>query len=131
MSTIVRTLNAKCIASIAAFSACAVLSASVHAKSHEVIDKLTVSTAGLDLRQPADARKLFSRIEKAADILCTRGMRVGLEPVQNYAACYEKALGDAVRSAQQPMLSMIYLETHTPDQAAAHGIEIPARIAAN
>jgi hypothetical protein len=50
--------------------------------------------------------------------------------VANYHACYEKSLGDAVCSVNQPQLSMVYFATHTPEQAAANGIEIPARIAA-
>ena len=122
--------NAKFIICIAASAACAVLSAPVQAKSHEVTVKITVSTAGLDLSQPADARELYARLRYAADSACTSANIVGLEPVASYHACYEKALGDAVRSVNQPQLRMAYLATHTPDQAAAYGIEIPARIAA-
>ena len=108
----------------------AVLAGPVQANNHEITVKISVSTAGLDLSQPANARELYARIEHAADIVCTHGMRVDLEPVQHFVACYEKALGDAVRSVNQPQLSLVYLATHTPDQAAAYGIEIPARMAA-
>ena len=120
----------KSLICLAAAAACAVLSGPVQANDHEVTVKISVSTAGLDLSQPADARKVYARIQDAADIVCTLGTRVDLKPVRYLMGCYEKALGDAVRSANQPQLSMVYLATHTPGQAAAYGIEIPARMAA-
>jgi hypothetical protein len=43
--------------------------------------------------------------------------------------CYEKALGGAVRSAHQPQLSIVYLDTHTPSDAATYGIDVPVRMA--
>jgi UrcA family protein len=122
--------NAKSFTCIAASVACAVLLAPAQAKSHEVTVKIAVSTADLDLSQPADARKLYARLRHAADSACTRANIVGLEPVASYKACYEKALGVAVRSVNQLQLRMAYLATHTLDQAAAYGIEIPARMAA-
>ncbi len=123
-------LTTKPLIYFAAAAACAVLSGPVQANDHEVTVKISVSTAGLDLSQPADARKLYARLRYAADSACTSANIVGLEPVASYHACYEKALGDAVRSVNQPQLRMAYLATHTPDQAEAYGIEIPARIAA-
>jgi len=123
-------LTTKPFICLAAAAVCAMLSGPVQANDHKVTVKISVSTAGLDLSQPADARKVYARIQDAADIVCTDGMRVDLEPVQDFVVCYEKALGDAVRSVNQPQLSMVYLATHTPGQAAAYGIEIPARMAA-
>jgi UrcA family protein len=123
-------LTTKPLICLAAAAACAVLAGPVQANDHEITVKISVSTAGLDLNQPADAREVYARIKHAADIVCTHGMRVDLVPVQQYVGCYEKALGNAVRSVNQPQLSMVYLATHTPDQAAAYGIEIPARMAA-
>lgn len=123
-------LTTKPLIYLAAAAACAVLSTPVQANDHEVTVKISVSTAGLDLSQSADAREVYARMQHAADIVCTHGMRVDLVPAPHFVACYEKALGDAVRSVHQPQLSMAYLATHTPDQAAAYGIEIPARMAA-
>jgi UrcA family protein len=122
--------NAKSFICIAAVAACAVLSGAVQSKDREVTAEFRVSAAGLDLSRPADARELYARIQHAADIVCTHGMRVDLEPVQHPSDCYEKALGDAVRSVKQPQLSIVYLATHTTERAAAYGIEIPARMAA-
>jgi UrcA family protein len=113
----------------AATVACAVLSGAVQAADHEVTVKFAVSTAGLDPSQPAGARQLYARLQKAADIVCTHGNRVGLEPVTSFDGCYEKALGDAVHSAHQPRLSIVYLETHTVRDAWTYGIEVPVRLA--
>jgi hypothetical protein len=55
---------------------------------------------------------------------------VALAPVEDEQGCIEQALGGAIRSAKTPMLTQIYLETHTLQAAAAHGIEVPAQVAA-
>ena len=115
---------------IALLAACGVLSAPVQAKSHEVTVKISVSTAGLDLSQPAGAREAYARLQKAAGIACTHGMRVDLRPPASFAGCYEKALGEAVRSAHRPQLTIVYLATHTLRDAATYGIEVPVQMAA-
>jgi len=123
-------LNAKSCICTAAVAACVILAVPVQAKEHEVGVKLSVTTTGLDLKQPADALELYRRLRKAADIVCGHGNRVDLRPVPDFAACYEQALGDAVRSANRPQLTIVYLRSHTLQDAAARGIEVPARVAA-
>jgi len=113
----------------AAVAACAVLSGPVQANDHEVTVRIPASTAGLDPSQPADARELYARLRKAARIACTHGMRVDLEPATSFLGCYETALGNAVHSAHQPQLSIVYLATHTVRDAATYGIEVPVRLA--
>ena len=130
MNTKATILNAKPFICIAAVAACAALLGPVQATDHEVTINISVSTVGLDLSQPAGARELYARLRKAADIACTHGMRVDLEPVASLHGCYEKALGEAVRSAHQPQLSIVYLSMHTPRDAARYGIEVPVRMAA-
>ena len=93
--------------------------------------KITVSTADLDLSQPAGAREAYARLQRAADIACTHGMRVDLQPPASFSGCYEKALGDAIRSANVLQLTQVYLETHSPREAAAHGIVAPVQVSAN
>ena len=100
------------------------------AGNHNVTVALHVSTKGLDLSQPADARTVYTRLENAARVVCTRGDRVDLLPVDDLKACYDRALGGAIRSAKAPKLTQIYLETHTLQQAGAQGIEVPAQLAA-
>jgi UrcA family protein len=113
----------------AAVGALALLCGAAQATDREVVIKVPVSTAGLDLSQPAGARELYTRLQYAARIACTDGRRVDLEPATNFPDCYEKALGSAVQSAHQPQLSTVYLANHTLRDAAAYGIEVPARVA--
>ena len=105
------------------------LAGNVAAKDHKVIVAIHVSTQGLDLSQPAGAHEFYTRLQHAARVACTHGNRVDLKPSPDPVACYEKALGDAIRSANVPRLTQAYLETHTLWDAAAHGIAVPAQIA--
>ena len=100
------------------------------AGDHKVIVSKLVDTTGLDLNRPADVQTLYTRIRHAADDVCTRGKQVDLLPPDNPTRCYEKALGDAIRMARLPMLTQIYLSTHTVQEAAARGIEVPSQLAA-
>jgi UrcA family protein len=113
----------------AAVLACAVLSGTAAAKEPTVTVALRVSSAGLDLSQPADAHTFYMRLENAAWVACTRGDRVDLVPTDDLKGCYEKALGSAVRSTGVALVTQVYLSTHTYSQAAAHGIAIPSQVA--
>jgi UrcA family protein len=130
MNTKVSSLATKPFICFAAIAACAALFGATQATGHEVTVKIQVSTAGLDLNQPAGAREAYARLQRAAGIACTHGMRVDLQPAASFAGCYEKALGDAVRSARRPQLTMVYLATHATRDAAIYGIEIPVQLAA-
>ena len=119
---------AACSVSGAAMVACALLAGNVVAK--EVTVAYQVNAKGLDLRQPAGAHEFYGRLKKAAWIVCTHGNRVDLQPSSDPKDCYEKALGDAIRSANVSLLSQVYLETHTLREAAARGIDVPVQVAA-
>ena len=99
------------------------------AAAEEVTVTLNVSTKGLDLSHPTDAHKAYQRLEYAAWILCTNGNRVGLAPVADLQGCQENSIGDAIRNIREPLLTQIYLQTHTLRAAAAHGIEVPVEVA--
>jgi UrcA family protein len=114
----------------AALVACMLFAGNVAAKDQEFTVAHRVSTQGLDLSQPVGAHELYSRLKHAARVVCTHGMRVDLKPVTDENACYEKALGDAIRSVNLPLLTQVYLATHTLQQAAALGIEVPVQVAA-
>jgi|SRR5271170_6314860 UrcA family protein len=114
----------------AAAIACPLFAGNVAAKDYKVTVAIHVSTQGLDLSQPTDARTLYTRLENAAWVACTRGDRVNLVPSDDPKGCYEKALGDAIHSANAPLLTQVYLATHTLREAAARGINVPAQIAA-
>lgn len=129
MNTSLTGASAKALICMAT-AACAAFSGPVLAGAPVVVVKIPVSYSGRDLSQPTGAQELYRRLQRAAFIACSDGNRVGLEPLADPKACYEKAIGDAVRSVKQPQLTMIYLKTHTLQEAAAHGIEIPALVAA-
>jgi len=114
----------------AAAVACALVAANVAANGHDVTVAIHVSTQGIDLSQPVGAHQFYERLQNAAWLACTRANRVGLEPVADPIACYEKALGDAIRSANRPLVTQVYLATHTLREAAARGIDVPAQVAA-
>jgi UrcA family protein len=96
----------------------------------EVTVAIQVSTQGLDLSQPAGAHELYTRLQRAAQVVCTHGMRVDLAPSPDPRDCYEKALGSAVRAANLKLLAQVYLATHTLQEAAARGIDVPMQVAA-
>jgi UrcA family protein len=112
----------------AAMVACTLFAGDVMAK--DVTVAYQVSAKGLDLRRPAGAREFYGRLKKAAWIVCTHGNRVDLQPSSDPKDCYEKALGDAIRSANVSPLTQVYLETHTLREAAARGIDVPVQVAA-
>jgi UrcA family protein len=115
---------------IAAAAACVLLSGPAQANDHTVTIRLPVSTAGLDLSQPAGAGELYGRLRQAARIVCGSGNRVGLEPLADFESCYEQALGNAIRSVNRPQLTLAYLRTHTLRDAATRGIDVPTLVVA-
>ena len=113
-----------------AMAACTLFAGSVAAKDDEVTVSIQVSTQGLDVSQPRGAHKLYWRLEYAARVACTHGNRVDLAPASNPERCREKALADAVRAANLPLLTQLYLASHTLREDAAHGIAAPVSVAA-
>ena len=111
-----------------AIMACTFFAGDVAARDVEVAYQ--VSAQGLDLKQPAVAREFYAHLQHAAQIVCTHGMRVDLQTSPDPKGCYERALADAIRSASMPLLTQVYLETHSPREAAAHGIDVPLQVAA-
>ena len=115
----------------AALVAFMLFAGNVEAGDQEFTVAYRVSTEGLDPAQPAGAHEFYSRLKHAAEVVCTHGNRVGLAPVADPKRCYEKALGTAVRSANLKLVTQIYLQTHTLQEAAAFGIDAPVQVATN
>ena len=128
MNTSTVVMNARALLG-AATVASLLFAGSVAAEDYTVTVALHVSAEGLDLSQSVGAHTLYSRLKNAAYVVCTRADRVGLAPVDDFNGCYQKALADAIRSVKAPMLTQIYLATHTLQEAAARGIEVPALLA--
>jgi UrcA family protein len=115
---------------LGAAAGCALFAGNVPARDHIVTESYKVDTQGLDVSRPADAQTLYTRLSNAAWFVCVRGMRADLLPADDRKSCYEKALGDAVRVTNRPLVTQIYLATHTLQEAAAHHIELPEQVAA-
>lgn len=124
------TVSGVCSMLCAAVIGCTFFGNHVSAEGHPVTVALKVSTRGLDIETTAGAHELYSRLQSAAWIACTRANRVGLAPLPNPEACAEKALGDAIRSANMRQLTQVYLDTHTLREASARGIDTPLQMAA-
>jgi UrcA family protein len=97
---------------------------------HDVTVAIRVSTEGLDLNRSAEAQVFYAHLKNAAWVACTRGDRAGLLPVDDVKACVDASLVGAIRAAKTPTLTRIYLATHTPQEAAAHGMGASAQVAA-
>ena len=128
-------MDTKLATAIARAIVCSTAIAGVQVAANATEDRsvtvaIHVSAEGLDLSQTADARTFYSRLKNAAWVACTRGNRAGLVPVDNVKGCCEKALGGAIHSAHAPLITQIYLATHTPQEAAVYGINAATQIAA-
>jgi UrcA family protein len=83
----------------------------------ELIGRIRVELQGLDLQNPADARRLLARIEKAAYRACggnpkfTREYELMPErTIETYGLCRQAAVARAVDQIGAPQLSQIYKE---------------------
>jgi UrcA family protein len=103
---------------VAVLAGCIGFAMPLQAKEHIVTVQVPVVAADLNLSQPVDARVLYGRLSSAARTVCGDSLRVDARPVTDYASCYELALGAAVRSANRPQLTMVYMRTHTLQDAA-------------
>ena len=108
---------------------CALLAGNAHASERNVTITRPVSTEGLNLNKPEDARELYTRLRHAAEFVCGHTDRVDVAPDPLPKQCYEKALAEAVRKAHAPLLTQAYLGTHTIEEATARGIEVPSQMA--
>jgi UrcA family protein len=129
MFTKTASISSRCLLGAAAI-ACSLFACNAKADGHDVTIAIHASTKGLDLSQPDGAKKFYIRLKNAADDACTRGDRVGLAPAPDPKTCYEKALADAIRFTDMPLVTQAYLSTHTALEASARGISVPAALAA-
>jgi UrcA family protein len=100
------------------------------AEAGEVTVAIHVNGHGLDLSQPAGAQMLYQRLDNAAYVACTRSNRVGLAPSPDPRGCTQRALANAIRAVNMPLLTQAYLAKHTLGEALAYGIDLPAQVAA-
>jgi UrcA family protein len=129
MNRIAPAPRIKALVGIAAVAAAAALACPVQAATHIVDISVPVNTADLDLTRPTDAIELYRRLNKAARAACSPSVRVDLLYVTDFYGCYERALGDAVKSINRPQVTMVYLSKHTLQDAEARGINVPSQLA--
>ncbi|MGH8284241.1 MAG: UrcA family protein [Steroidobacteraceae bacterium] len=72
----------------------------------------TVRYGDLDLSSPAGAKALYRRIQTAARGVCPARGR-GVVSIERWAACYEKAVSDAVASVNHEALTALHRGTPT------------------
>lgn len=120
-------MNAKFLVGPIAIAAC-VLSAPALADDGPIVVTKVVNARDVDVNTREGALKLYGRLTSAARRVCG-DIRVGLALPTYAPACYEDALGNAVRSANRAQLTRVYLKTHTLEVAQTHGIAIPVLVA--
>ena len=121
-------MNAKFLVGPIAIVA-SVLSAPAPADGGPIVGTKVVNARNLDVNTREGALKLYTRMKYAASMVCGSDYRVGLAPPNYSPACYEDALGNAVRSANRAQLTRVYLATHTVEVAQTYGIGIPVLVA--
>ena len=96
------------------------LSVSASADTND-IPSVTVKFADLDISRPAGATTLYSRIQRAANLLCSAYDRGGFAMQEKFKVCESEAVGRAVAKVESPALTAVY--------RAKTGAVIPTRLA--
>jgi UrcA family protein len=85
------------------------------------IPAVTVKFSDLDIARRAGATKLYSRIQEAANAVCSTYDRSGLTAQANFKVCVSDAIDRAVAKVESPALNTVY--------RAKTGAVIPTRLA--
>jgi UrcA family protein len=68
---------------------------------------IVVHYADLDPSRPADARRLYGRIKRAARTVCDNSPHSDLQPLREYKECLRQAVTEAVEKVQSEQVSAI------------------------
>jgi UrcA family protein len=82
------------------------------------VNKYIVRFPDLDLSKVDGAAVLYSRLRRAAAIVCSPLESRSLGMAAQYQACFDHAIADAVASVGRPMLSQ-YHQSHTKGDKTA------------
>jgi UrcA family protein len=94
-----------------AITAAAILATNASAETRsDLVRKVTVNFAELDIDKPAGAKKLYKRLRNAAETVC--GGRQAVREHRGARHCYNAALAQAVIDVNKPLLT------------ALHGVEL-------
>lgn len=95
----------------ASFAALATLPAIAGSTSDVTVRTVEIPIAGYDLTDPADARTVFSKIQRAAKRVCTNAqVDRSLAQRAEAVACQSKAIADAVTKLDMPKLTEVMVE---------------------
>jgi UrcA family protein len=122
MSTSAR-FHTRAICGLAALAAVAVTAVGIAdgVKSADlavVAPSVNVTYADLDLSQPAGARQLFQRLQRASKAVCGSADQMNLAAYMRWQSCYSEALQRAVLRVNAPELLALY---RSNAGHAAHG----------
>jgi len=104
-STIAKRCALICVATVAAGLAVNQASA---APSDEAVKSVVVRFSDLDLSQPQDARTLYSRIQRAAQLACGEAETADLARFARYHNCIEQAVTNAVATVNVHQVTEIH-----------------------
>jgi UrcA family protein len=103
----------------AALAVTAAVSLSQYAYAEDAPKSLTVQFADLDLTKDEGLGRLFDRIKGAATRVCSaHSGGTTLRDKQQYAACFEFALSNAVARVERPELADYIAGPHSIEKAA-------------
>lgn len=122
-------MNAKFLLGPIAIAACVLSAAPALADGGPIVVTKVVNARDVDVNTREGALKMYDRLTFAARKVCGNDVRVGLKLPTYPRACYEDALGNAVRAANTAQLTRVYLATHTLEVAQNYGIGIPVLVA--
>ena len=101
---------------LCAAGACLAMATPANAASAPAPAGRAVSTAGVDFRDPAAVRQLYSRLQMAAEAVCD-SYAANSRVTQADVACVDKALAQVVRKLNRAQLTAVY-EGRAPTRLA-------------
>jgi UrcA family protein len=120
---LVRNANMKIRSSIRTLSLYALISAGVALSTTQVATaaqaaQVAVSYRDLNLNQPADARILYTRLQRAAESVCPAVSNAEVARYAAYQRCVSAALDTAVQQVGAPELVALH---HAAGEARSRG----------
>jgi UrcA family protein len=103
MKLVIRSIVSATLALTATHLACAATAA-------DTPIQVPVNYAGLDLSTTAGAKVMYARLHAAAEQVCEPLDGADLSLSVRHRACIQKAMSNAVREVDKPLLTQIYAE---------------------
>ena len=72
------------------------------------VPRKAVDYTDLDLSVPADANRLYKRLQNAVKSVCGTSTTLDLSKIRKYRHCYQKSLADAVATVNHNSVTALY-----------------------